>query len=217
MRYKVTTTMLIILICLGLLMAGCEPTPLPMPTPTPLDDFEAAVRTEIETQIGEFLDGGLRDYEVLTSRLQGDGNYGRLEARIVLEACPHFYYDLYYNAELKDGQWVLYNDEDTLSNLFKRWATAHSAALAGQPVEVPGSKGQRHVHLIPDTMPDLLQARLDGLSNPTVDPLVGFFICEEENMLWDEIDLEIGGKLRELIPQVEQSMDEALAKHFGRE
>jgi hypothetical protein len=47
--------------------------------------------------------------------------------------------------------------------------------------------------------------------------LVGFFICEEENMLWDEIDQEIGGKLRELIPQVEQSMDEALAKHLGRE
>jgi len=215
-RHKVTSAILII-ICLGLLMAGCEPTPTPMPTPTPLDDFEAAVRTEIETQIGEFLDGGLRDYEVLTSRLQGDGKYGRLEARIVLEACPYFCYDLYYNAESKDGRWILYNDEDTLSNLFKRWATAHSAALAGQPVEVPGSKGQRHVHLIPDTMPDLLQARLDGLSNPTVDPLVGFFICEEENMLWDEIDQEIGGKLRELIPQVEQSMDEALAKHFGRE
>lgn len=214
MRHRVTTTILII-ICLGLLMAGCEPTPTPMPTP--LDDLGAAVRTEIEAQISEFLGSGLRNYEVLASRLQGDGNYGRLEARIVLEACPHFYHDLYYNAELKDGQWVLYNDEDTLSNLFKRWATARSVALAGQTVEVPGSKGQRHVHLIPDGMPDLLQARVDGLSNPTVDPLVGFFICEEENILWDEIDQEIGGKLRELIPQVEQSMDEALAKHFGRE
>jgi len=194
---------------LGLLVTGCNP------TPTPLDMFEAAVRTEIETQITNFSGAGLRNHEVLTSRLQGDGNYGHLEARIVLEACPHFYYDVVYNGEFKDGRWILYNDRETFPNLFKRWATAHSAALAGQMVNVPGSGDQRQVYFITEAMVDLLRAREEGLSNLAVDSLVGFFLCEKENILWGELDEEVSAALQELMPRVEKLMDEELARHFA--
>lgn len=190
---------------LGFLVAGCKP------TPTPVNVFEAAVQAEIEKRITEFSGAGLRHYRVLHSRLTEDGRYGRLEARIVLEACPHFYYDLYYNGELKDGRWVLYNDEETLSNLFKRWATAHSAALGGETVDVPGSEGRRHVRLIPEAMVDLLKERLKGFSSSTVDPLVGFFLCEKENIAWDKLDPQVQDELRELMPQVEKLMDEELS------
>lgn len=196
-------------VSLGLLIAGCNP------TPTPLDVFEAAARTEIEAQITSFSGAALRNYQVLTSRLQGDGNYGHLEARIVLAACPRFYYDLVYNGEFKDGRWILYNDQETLPNLFKRWAMAHSAALAGQTVDVPGSEGRRQVHLITGAMVDLLRAREEGLNNPDVNSLVGFFLCEEENILWDELDEGVSAALGELLPRVEKLMDEELARHFA--
>jgi len=198
----------LVIICLGLLVIGCRP------TPTPLEVFEDAVRAEIEAQITDFSGAGLRKYRVLLSRLEGDGQYGHLEARVVLEACPHFYYDLYYNGEFKDGRWVLYNDKETLPNLFKRWAAAHSAALGGETVEVPGSGGRRHVHLITEAMVDLLKARLEGLSNPTMDPLVGFFLCEKENILWDDVDPKVREELQELMPQVEKLMDEELLERF---
>lgn len=194
---------------LGLLATGCTP------SPTPLDTFETAVRTEIEAQITNFSGAGLRNYKVLASRLQGDGNYGHLEVRIVLEACPHFHHDLVYNGEFKDGRWILYNDRETLPNLFKRWATAHSAALAGQTVDVPGSDGQRQVYLITEAVVDLLRAREEGLSNPDIDSLVGFFLCEKENILWDELDEKVNAALQELMPQVEQLMDGELAEHFA--
>ena len=203
--------LILIVICLGSLVAGCKP------TPTPLEVFEAAVRAEIEAQISDFSGAGLRHYEVLHSRLEGDGNYGRLEARIVLEACPHFYHDLYYNGELKDGQWVLYNDEETLPKLFKLWATARSAALGGETVDVPGSGGRRHVRLIPEAMVDLLKERLKGFSSPTVDPLVGFFLCEEENIAWDKLSPQVRDELQELMPQVERLMDEELSRRLPLE
>lgn len=198
-----------IAICLGLLIAGCRS------TPTPLEIFEAAVRAEIEAQITDFSGAGLRNYKVLVSRLEADGSYGYLEARVVLEACPHFSYDLVYNGEFKDGQWILYNDRETLTNLFKHWATARSAALGGETVDVPGSEGRRHVYMITAAMVKLLKARLEGLSNPTIDPLVGFFLCEKENISWDTVDQKVRDELQELMPQVEKLMDEELAKHFA--
>jgi hypothetical protein len=203
-HHRFTTGMLVFM-SLGLLLAGCKSS-APPAAPDALQSLEAAVRAEIEAQVSGQLDSELREYEVRASELLGEGNFGRVEAMVVLEVCPLFQYDLYYNAELKDGQWVLYTDEDTMPNLFKRWATARSAALAGETVDVPGSEGHRHVFLLPDGMPELLQARLDGLSNPTMDPLVGFFVCAEDEIRWEDLDQVLADDLRTLLPLVREAM-----------
>jgi hypothetical protein len=214
---------------LGFIVAGCSGafspsapqalvSPLsssPVATPTlsaadALGLLEAAVRATIASQVGDALESGLAWYQVSSSQLLGEGQFGRVEARIVLDGCPLFRYDLPYNGELKDGEWVLYNDAETLPNLFKSWATARSAALGGESVSVPGVAVERQISLIPEAVPELLQARLDGLSNPTVGPLVGFFVCEEQSIRWDELEPALADSLRELLPQVRELMENDL-------
>jgi len=207
---------IVVAITLSLLLVGCRQ-PAPAPVPSPLDDLEASVKTEVERQVGRFLDADLRHYEVSASRLQGDGKFGHVEVQVVLEGCPLFRYDLFYNAELKDGQWVLYNDEDTLVNLFKLWAMSHSAALGGETVDVPGSEGRHHVHLVPDRLPELLRSRLDGPGSPAAEALVGFFVCQEDEVRWEELDQGVAEDLRELIPQAREAMDEGIVAQIGSE
>jgi hypothetical protein len=204
------TTGVLVGLSLSLFLLSCQSLPLAV-VPDPVISLQEAVRTEIEGQIGDLLGSELRHYEVLDSRLQGEGNFGRVEARVVLENCPLFNYDLQYNAELKDGEWVLYTDDDTMPNLFKRWATARSAALAGETVDVPGTMGQRHVFLLPDGIPELMRARLDGFSSATVDPLVGFFICQQDEINWDGMDDELADEIRLLTPLVREAMSAELA------
>jgi len=210
MHRRVTRAVLI-LIGVSLLLGGCAR----QPEARPEDDLESATREEIASQVSELLGSDLRSFEVSLSQVHSDGGFGRVEAQVVLEICPYFLYDLHYNAQREGGQWVLYNDGESLPNLFKRWAMAQSSARAGESVDVPGSQGQRQVTLIPDGMPELLRSRLEGLSNATVDPLVGFFLCLEEEILWDDINPELADELRELIPQVRDSMADAVAQQIG--
>jgi hypothetical protein len=207
---------LVLLASLGLLAAACGRSPEIL-TPDPLDELEASVQSQITEAVREAMGSELRRYEIVASELRAEGRYGRVEARVVLESCPLFAYDLPYNAENREGQWVLYNDAESLPNLFKLWATARSAALAGATVDVPGVDVQRQISLIPDGMPELLQARLDGLSNPTVDPLVGFFICQESSILWDSMDSELAAELQGLLPLVRQSMAADMGHALGTE
>jgi len=209
MHHRLTRAILIIA-GVSLLLSGCG-----QPKERPEDDLEAAVREEISSQVSDTLGSELQSFQVSHSQVYDDGDFGRVEAQVVLEACPLFQYDLHYSAQRQDGQWVLYNDAESLPNLFKRWAMAQSAASAGKSVDVPGSQGQRQVTLIPNGMPELLQTRLDGFSTSTVDPLVGFFLCLEEEILWDEIDPGLADELRELIPQVRDSMAETVAQQIG--
>jgi len=201
---------ILFVVCLSLLLSGCGE-----PAPQPEDDLVAATSEEIASQVAELLGSELQSYEVSLSQVHSDGSFGRVEAQIVLEVCPYFQYELRYNAQREEGRWVLYNEGESLPNLFKRWAMAQSAARAGESIDVPGSQGQRQVALIPHGMPELLRARLEGFSNATVDPLVGFFVCLEGEILWDEIDPELEDELRELIPQVRDAMGETMAQQIG--
>lgn len=194
----------------GLLISSCSSTPTPV-VPDPLEALEEAVHSTIASKVGSGLQSGLAHFEVRRSEWLSEGRFGRVEACIVLDACPLFAYDLPYNGELKDGEWVLYNDSETLANLFKSWATARSAALGGESVNVPESAVERQVTLIPDAAPELLRARLDGLSNPTVDPLVGFFICSEDDIRWETLDPSLSESLRQLIPEARELMQSELA------
>jgi hypothetical protein len=207
---KAITNVLVLSVLAGFLMSSCGATPTPV-APDPLDALEDAVQTTIRSQVRDALASDLARYEVRSSAWLSEGRFGRVEARIVLGACPLFSYDLPYNGELREGEWVLYNDAETLVNLFKSWATARSAALGGGSVSVPGAAAERQVMLIPDAVPELMQARLDGLSNATVDPLVGFFVCSEEDIRWEALDQTVSQSLRELIPQVRELMEGELA------
>jgi len=207
---KAIRKILVLSVLAGLLGSSCTVTPTPV-APDPLEVLQDAVQAAIASQVGDALHSGLASFEVSRSEWLSEGRFGRVEARIVLDACPLFAYDLPYNGELKDGEWVLYNDGETLANLFKSWATARSAALGGESVNVPGAAVERQITLIPDALPELLQARLDGLSNPTVDPLVGFFVCGEDDIRWDALDQAVSESLRELIPQTRELMQSELA------
>jgi len=207
---KAIRIVLVLSVLAGLLISSCGVTPTPV-TPDPLEVLQDAVQAAIASQVSDALQSGLARLEVRGSEWLSEGQFGRVEARIVLDACPLFAYDLPYNAEQKDGEWVLYNDGETLANLFKSWATARSAALGGESVKVPGAAVERQITLIPDAMPELLQARLDGMSNSTVDPLVGFFICNEDDIRWEALDQGVSQSLKELIPRARELMQSELA------
>ncbi|HIQ04884.1 MAG TPA: hypothetical protein EYH31_04210 [Anaerolineae bacterium] len=168
-----------------------------------LDAFLTTIRDHLDVQLREFTGAGISEMRVVKAHRTAK-KFARARVEIVPASCPLFAYPLEYNGELTDNGWKLFNREDTYVSFTRLWAAAHSAVLGGEEVHVPGTSARR-VRLYPRVMDKPLRSELEGHSSPDLDALVGFFVCEKDQINWEKSDAD-RQVLEPLIEQVESFM-----------